>query len=166
MNGRGVSRNAALTLLLGTLLAGLFLMHGLSASPSPIHFSDPVQVSAPGMTAPGMTAPGMTAPGMTARGTASSGMAAPGGAGHHAPDATTPARAVSAHAGMLHDMGGCLGGTVCLALLVFGVIAIALTGRSVALLPARLPSGVRWTRRRGPPSARPPDLHRLCVMRL
>ncbi|MFC4910967.1 DUF6153 family protein [Actinomadura gamaensis] len=134
MNGRGVSRGAALTLLLTALLAGLFLMHGVSASPSPIHFSDPVQVTVP----------------------------APA---HHAPHAM-PGAAVSAHAGMAHDMGGCLGGTVCLALLVFGVLAVALAGRSVALLPARLPAGVRLRRRRGPPSGRPPDLHRLCVLRL
>lgn len=143
MNGRGVSRSAALTLLLSALLAGLFLMHGLSASPSPIHFSDPVQVSAPGMRMPG-----------------------PGVAAHHMPDATSPVRSVAAHAGMDHDMGGCLGGTVCLALLVFGVIVVALFARSVDRLPARLPAGVRWTRRRGPPRARPPDLHRFCVMRL
>ncbi|WP_026414361.1 DUF6153 family protein [Actinomadura oligospora] len=141
MNGRGVSRSAALTLLLSALLAGLFLMHGLSATPSPIHFSDPVHVSGPAMTGPGMGA-------------------------DHTPDATPPVRAVVAHAGTAHDMTGCLGGTVCLALLVFGVIAVALAGRSVALLPARLPTGVRWTRRRGPPRARPPDLHKLCVMRL
>ncbi|MCP2336900.1 DUF6153 family protein [Actinomadura rupiterrae] len=131
MNGRGVSRGAALALLLGALLAGLFLMHGVSASPSPIHFSDPVQVAS----------------------------------AHHMPDGM-PGPSVSAHAAMAHDMGGCLGGTVCLALLVFGVLAVALAGRSVALLPARPPSGEAWTRRRGPPSARPPDLHRLCVLRL
>ncbi|MEV5575756.1 DUF6153 family protein [Spirillospora sp. NPDC052269] len=147
MNGWGVSRSAALTLLLSALLAGLFLMHGLSASPSPIHFSDPVQMTGSAMTGPGRTDAGATA--------------------HHTPSAALPGGLeIRAHVGMLHDMGGCLGGTVCLALLVFGVIAVALAGRSVALLPARFPAGARWTRRRGPPRARPPDLHRLCVMRL
>ncbi|RFU38900.1 hypothetical protein DZF91_25250 [Actinomadura logoneensis] len=161
MNGRGVYRGAALTLLLGTLLAGLFLMHGMAASPSPIHFADPVPVAAPGTS--------------HHLADATSGMTVERPSGMAADDMTTvrhmaggaPARVVSAVcSGLGHDMGGCLGGTVCLALLVFGVLAAALVGRSVALLPARLPSAVRWTRRRGPPPARPPDLHRLCVLRL
>ncbi|MEV4255399.1 hypothetical protein AB0J52_19780 [Spirillospora sp. NPDC049652] len=159
MNGRGVYRGAALTLLLTALLSGLFLMHGMSASPSPIHFADPVPVTGPGAAAhPMPDAPS----GMAQRPTPG---AASGAATGHMPDAT-PARVLAAFRDMGHDMAGCLGGTVCLALLVFGAFAVALVARSVSLLPARLPTAAPWTRRRGPPRARPPDLHRLCVLRL
>ncbi|WP_067832973.1 DUF6153 family protein [Actinomadura kijaniata] len=42
MNGRGVSRSAVLLLLGFGLLLGLLAMHGLSASPSPVHVAEPV----------------------------------------------------------------------------------------------------------------------------
>lgn len=144
MNGPGVSRGALSALLGLGLLAGLFLMHGVTATPSPIHVSDPV------LAAPSTTPAAM--PGHAAMRT--------DGPPAHGPRMGGPT-------GMGMDMAGCIAGAVCFALLTFAALALAaLAGR--ALDPPSPLAGLSSVRlrRRGPPRARPPSVYTLSVLRL
>ncbi|MWK34047.1 hypothetical protein GEV43_08380 [Actinomadura sp. J1-007] len=122
----------------------------MTATPSPLHVSEPV----------------LTTP--------SSGSPAPP---HHAamPEHATarmddpPARGfrMGGPAGMGMDMAGCIAGAVCFALLTLAALALAaLAGRALdPPSPLAGTSSVRL-RRRGPPRARPPSVYRLSVLRL
>ncbi|WP_329519526.1 hypothetical protein [Spirillospora sp. NBC_01491] len=157
MNGRGVSRGAWPMLLgLGLLLAGLFMMHGVTATPSPLHVSEPVLVQPMAHTAH-QGSPAMSM---------------------DAAQAAVPAAVPGAHAdiagaapmGLGMDMNGCIAGAICFALLTAAALVLAaLAGRALDLhlIPARpgAASVLRWRRGR-PPRARPPSVYQLSVLRL
>jgi hypothetical protein len=137
VRGSGPSPRGVLLTLLGLgLLAGLFMMHGVTASPSPVHVSAPL--SMPAAHPPPQAT--LHAAG-DHHGTA--------GPVH---DAGHPA--------------GCSAGTVCFALLTVALLLFAVAARPVALLPLRAARGRAAPPRRGPPRARPPDVYRLSVLRL
>jgi fumarate reductase subunit D len=135
MNRQGVSRAAVLVLLLG-----LFVMHGVTASPSPVHASDPLTMAA---SMPGATSHSAPMEGMSGQHVAMT-----------APDD---------HAGHGVD---CLAGAICFALLVMVLLLALALGRPLGLLRASTGSGRLAVRRRGPPRPRPPSVYQLSVLRL
>ncbi|MDL4772385.1 hypothetical protein [Actinomadura xylanilytica] len=161
MNGRGVSRGAWPMLLgLGLLLAGLFMMHGVTATPSPLHVSEPVLVQPMAHTAH------QGSPAMSMDAAPDANPAAVLGAvpGAHADIAG------AAPMGLGMDMNGCIAGAICFALLTAAALVLAaLAGRALDLdlIPARpgAASVLRWRRGR-PPRARPPSVYQLSVLRL
>ncbi|MFC9976953.1 DUF6153 family protein [Spirillospora sp. NPDC127200] len=140
MNGRGVSRSAALLLLGLGLLAGLFAMHGITATPSPVHASGPALASAHAAL-----------------------HAAPHGVLQH----EEPQRvAVTSPMDAAGHESGCMAGMVCLALLA-GALILALAARRSVEPPSAHPGRfLSPVTRRGPPRARPPSIYQLSVMRL
>ncbi|MFI6518336.1 DUF6153 family protein [Spirillospora sp. NPDC050679] len=136
MNGRGVSRSAALLLLGLGLLAGLFAMHGITATPSPAHASGPALASAHG---------------------------APHAALQHEEPQRVAVTSPMDAAG--HE-SGCTAGMVCFALLAGALILALAAWRSVEPPPAHPGRFLSPITRRGPPRARPPSIYQLSVMRL
>ncbi|GLZ10123.1 hypothetical protein Acsp04_03580 [Actinomadura sp. NBRC 104425] len=121
MRGSGPSPRSVLLTLLGLgLLAGLFMMHGVTASPSPVHVSVPLSVPAAHPPAPAKV--------------------------HAAGDRHDTAGPVH-NAGHL---AGCSAGTVCFALLTVALLLVAVAARPVALLPLRAAHGRTAPRRGPP----------------
>jgi hypothetical protein len=123
-------------LLLAAVFGGLFVMHGVQATPSPVQASGAMV---------GSTRPD---PGMRTTPAAVHAMAEPS----HGP---------GGHSGHSHP-----GGTICLALLVLAGLVLLTAAGHIGLRPPRpagrpLPLG-----RRGPPRARPPTVYQLSVLRL
>ncbi|MGI5167208.1 DUF6153 family protein [Spirillospora sp. CA-253888] len=142
MNGRGVSRSAALLLLGLGLLAGLFAMHGITATPSPAHATGPALASTHG---------------------------APHEAFQSVLRQEEPQlAAVTSPMDVAGHDSGCMAGMVCFALLAGAVLlALALAARrSVEPPPAHAVRLLSRVTPRGPPRARPPDIYQLSVMRL
>ncbi|MEU6041007.1 hypothetical protein ABZ801_37005 [Actinomadura sp. NPDC047616] len=137
MRGSGPSPRGVLLTLLGLgLLAGLFMMHGVTASPSPVHVSAPLPVPAVHLPS-------------SAMGHATG--------GHH--ETVGPVHGAG-------HLAGCSAGTVCFALLTIALLVFAGTVRPIALLPVRAVAGGAPPSRRGPPKARPPNVYQLSVLRL
>jgi hypothetical protein len=120
------------------LLVGLFVMHGVTASPSPVHASAPLMMASMSRAAHAAPMEGM------GRHVA---MTAPGGD----------------HGGHGID---CVAGAICFALLVMVLLLALALRRPMSLLPVRTGSGWLTARRRGPPRPRPPSVYQLSVLRL
>ncbi|MFC5744030.1 DUF6153 family protein [Actinomadura rugatobispora] len=147
MYRRGVSRGLWPLLLGLGLLAGLFLMHGVTATPTPIHISAPVIAS----HVPGPHTAGTPAPHEGAS-EGSSEQSSEQSSGH------------SGHSGA-HD-AGCGAGVMCFALLVGLALALA-RGRAFNALMAWAFRAVPATRSPSrKPRPRPPSIYRLSVLRL
>ena len=133
----GVKHSAALMVFLG-----LFVMHGVTASPSPVHVADPLTMSM-SMAPQGAMAPQGSMDDMGRQHVA---MTSPGDHGGHGVD--------------------CAAGAICFALLVMVLLLALALGRPMSLLPAHAASGWPVARRRGPPRPRPPSVYQLSVLRL
>ncbi|MBO2447044.1 hypothetical protein J4573_08080 [Actinomadura barringtoniae] len=142
MNRQGVSRAAALMLLLG-----LFVMHGVTASPSPVHVSDPLTMSMSASMAPqgSMSAMGQSVMKQSVMGQHVA-MTSPSEHGGHGVD--------------------CAAGAICFALLIMALVLALALGRPMGLLPLHAVWAWLTQRRRGPPEPRPPSVYQLSVLRL
>lgn len=131
-------------LVLASVFVGLFIMHGLQATPSPVQASGAVVTSmAAAHTTPvhhcmvdGMTSGAVNTWWMPSH-----------GSGDH-PDHAHP------------------GGAVCFALLVLGGLILLLFGSRSRLCVTRSLVRTVLLIRRGPPRARPPNVYQLSVLRL
>ncbi|MFI0351427.1 hypothetical protein [Actinomadura sp. 9N407] len=171
MSRREKAQSAWLALMGLGLLAGMFMMHGVTATPSPVHSSTPVIQSAP-VLQPFSTSGTHGAPSTSSTGGAHGVPSANGAYGTlGAPDRQgmheAPAGAQwgdPGHSGV-HENGCAAAGSVCLALLA-GLVLALVRGRALNVLLARLTSvsGPLSFLARPPP--RPPSIYRLSVLRL
>jgi hypothetical protein len=127
-------------LLLASISAGLFLMHGVQATPSPVQAAGAMV-------------------GMVHHDSAA--MAAASGPATAERAASTSHSCASGHCGDAHP-----GGAICFALLALAGLVLLLTAVRTVPRPLTLTGRHVLFVRRGPPRARPPSVYQLSVLRL